>query len=80
MKELWEGTLTNLERYKTELQHWWYVMGRGHLPRFKQGTFDPREKENYFHLVRNLFTETFRALPRTLSGLLIIWLLYLVIG
>lgn len=73
---IWDNTLTNLRRYKEELTHWVFVMREEHLPRFKNGSFDPREKENHYHLIRNLFTETFRAMPRTLSGLFILWLLF----
>jgi hypothetical protein len=75
VKDAWSSTLTNFRKYWDEFRHLWYAMKSDHLPRFKNGSFDPREKENYLHLIRNLLTETFRAMPRTLSGLFIIWLL-----
>lgn len=74
LKDAWDGTLTNLRRYRDELRHLSVVMREEHLPRFKGGKWDLRWPDNYFHLTRNLFTETFRACPRTLSGLFIIWL------
>jgi hypothetical protein len=68
--------MTNFRKYGDEFRHLWYVMKSEHLPRFKHGSFDPREKENYPHLLRNLWTETFRAMPRTISGLALVWFVY----
>lgn len=75
VKKAWSGTLTNLNRYKEEFTLLWMGMKEDHLPRFKNGSFDPREDGNYYHLTRNIVTETFRAMPRTLSGVFIIWIL-----
>lgn len=71
-----DGVAKNLDVYKEELKHWAFVMREEHLPRFKNGSFDPRAKDSYYHLIRNLFTETFRAMPRILSGLFMLWLAY----
>ena len=78
--KVWSQTRTNFRKYKDEVVVFWTGMRTEHLPRFKQGSWDPRQDENYYHLTRNLFTETVRAMPRILSGIFIIWVCYKLIS
>ena len=74
-QDIWDSTLTNINKYVEEIKAMLVGMREKHLPRFKNGSANPFADENYIHLTRNLFTEAFRDMPRTLSGIFIIWLL-----
>jgi len=66
-----DGILKNLDVVRNEWEDWWQRMKEGSA-RFKEGTFDPREKENYLHLSVNMLEETIDALPRTITYALIL--------
>lgn len=69
-----DGFKKNIEVVLEELKHWLFVLRKEHLPRFKTGTF-LWGKSNYLHLAMNLFTETIRALPRTIAYSVVIYVL-----
>ena len=62
-----DGMAKNFEVITDEFFEWSHQMAEG-LKRFKHAglKFD---KHNVFHLLQNLVTETFRALPRTFGYL-----------
>lgn len=76
LKDYWSSSMTNLRRYRDEISYCIVGMKEEHLPRFKKASWHPSAQDHYFHVTRNLFTEAFRAMPRTLSGLFILWCLW----
>lgn len=77
---LWDKVKTNFGKYADELRVLRHSMRDEHLPRFKHGSLNPFDQENYPHLLRNVVTEAFRAMPRTLSGLFLIWVAFKLYG
>jgi len=83
-----DGIAKNWEVVKGELSTWKGEMRKG-LARFKGAPWDPRKKDNKWHLIQNLVTETNRATPRTrgylftlsvVAGLVFIGLYWLLCG
>ena len=74
-----DGIKKNIEVVKTELFNWWIQM-QNNTHRFKyagvinKGTRAPtgETNNNVFHLLTNYVSETYRALPRTLTYITIL--------
>jgi len=70
-----DGILKNFSVVGNEFRHWWYVMRDEHLPRFKEANLR-FGKNNVIHLLTNLLTETVRAMPRTVTYSILLYIAY----
>lgn len=63
----YDGFIRNVQEVQEEFLMWLVIMERS-IKRFRRASLRG-DKTNVFHLIQNLFTETWRAFPRTLSYL-----------